>query len=230
MKIYRQSLLLGLLLVLILIYFSASFLYDSKFAVYVKPLIIPCFCLYLYFERNEKLSKKYFLFVLFFYLGETALLFMDNLPFLYKTSMFFYLLSYLCLINLAYPFVKSLNLLSEIKIYELIIFSLIISVLVFVLNVIFDSETGLFLNTIIVINAISAIFLMIVSFLYLKETFNNKSINFFFGAFCIFFSDIISALNFYYLEDFKLNFLERILHFLGFYLVYLFSLNKTVKE
>ena len=227
---YKKNISLGLLLVLILIYFSASFLYDYKLAVYVKPLIIPSFCLFVYFERKQKLPKKYFLFVLFFYLGETALIFMDILPFLYKTSMFFYLLSYLCIINLAYPFVKSLNLLNEIRIYELIIFSLIISVLVFVLNVIFELETNLFLNIIIVLNAVSAILLMIVSFLYLKEMFDNKSINFFLGAFCIFFSDVISALNFYYLEDFKLNFLERIMHFLGFYFIYLFSINKPVKE
>ena len=224
---YFKKLSFGILL---LAYFSASFLYDSKYVVFIKPLIIPCFCLFFYSKNKQTLPKKYLLFVLFFYLGETGLIFMDNLPFLYKTSMVFYSLSYLCLINLAYPFVKSLNLLTEIRIYELIIFSLIISVLVFVLTIVFDYETNLFLNIIIVLNAVFAITLIIISFLYLKETFNKKSISFFFGVFCIFLSDIISALNFYYLEDFKLNFLERMMHFLGFYFIYLFAINKPVKE
>lgn len=225
-----KNLLIVILLMLLITYFSASFLYESKYVVFIKPLIIPSFCLFVCFGNKQIFPKKYLLFVLFFYLGETALLFMDKIHFLYTTSMFFKLLSYLFLINLVYPFVKSLNLLNEIKIHELIIFSIIISILVLMLNMIFNFETDFFLNTIIVLNAILSIFLIIISFLYLKETFNDKSVYFFLGTFCIFCSDVMSALNFYYLEDFILNLSERILHFLGFYLIYLFTINKSVKE
>ena len=227
---YFKKSLLFLLLALLLTYFSASFLYDSNYVIYIKPLIIPFFCLHIYFERNYKFSKKYFLFVLFFYLGETSLLLMDKLNIFYSISMFCYLLSYLTLISLVYPFVKSLSILNEIKIHELFIFSLVTGILIFVLSVVYNYETDIFLNTVIFLNAISSIFLIIICFLYLKETFNDKSVYFFLGAFCIFCSDVMSALNFYYLQDFILNFLERILHFLGFYLIYLFIISKPVND
>uniref|UniRef100_UPI00374D0B1F hypothetical protein n=1 Tax=Flavobacterium sp. TaxID=239 RepID=UPI00374D0B1F len=69
-----KNLFLGILSAVLIIYFSASFLYDPKYVFFVKPLIIPFFLLFIYLENKYQLSKKYLFFVLFFYLGETTLL------------------------------------------------------------------------------------------------------------------------------------------------------------
>ncbi|WP_310555440.1 hypothetical protein [Flavobacterium sp.] len=221
-----KNVFLGISILFVLIYFSASILYDTKYVVYIKPVIIPAFICYAFCAFKERLNSHYLIFVFFFYAGEIGILFMEQSPIMYKFGLLFYFFSYLSLINLAYPYIKFVNLIKEIKLYSFFIFLLLTVLLVFILKIIFDSEIDFYLNTIIVLNALSAIFLVVTAFILLQEIFNRKTVYYFFGVFCIFFSDVISAVNFYLLDDFYLNLLERVLHFSGFFLFYLFIIQK----
>lgn len=66
--------------------------------------------------------------------------------------------------------------------------------------------------------------LIITSVVYLSSKNNKKAVLYFFGSISIIFSDIFSALAVYYLDYFALSYIERILHFFGFLLIYLFMI------
>lgn len=225
-----KNLLIGFLVILLLTYFSASFLYDPKWVIFVKPFIIPTFFSIIYFYSKLPISKNYLYFILFFYLSELSLLFMDNYSFLYHIGLLFSFISYLFLISLSYIYIKALDLLYEIKPYELFVFTLTIGVLIYLLNLIFEVEQDMLIFIMVILNSISAISLIVVAFLFIKEVFNKKSGYYFFGVMTIFFSDLMSAFNVYFLDDFMLNLMERFLHFLGFYLIYLFFIKKNIKN
>ena len=222
-----KNIFLGITILLLLIYFSASFLYDQKYVLFIKPLIIPCFFGYAYHELKSKINQKYVFFILFFYVGESCILYMNWYTFLYPLGLLCYFFSYLCLVLLVLPYINTSSLIRQIGIYPVFTFLLIISLLIFLLDIIFDSETIIFLNLLIVLNALSAILLSVIAFIYLQHYFFRKSIFYFFGSFSIFFSDILSALEVYYLENIVLNITERFLHFFGFYLIYLFYIENS---
>ena len=225
-----KNLLIGLLIILLLTYFSASFLYDPRWAIFVKPFIIPTFFSIIFFYSKLPISQNYLYFILFFYSSELSLLFIDNYSFLYHIALLFSFVSYLFLINLSYIYIKALDLLYQIKPYELFVFTLTIGVLIYLLNLIFEVEQDIFIFILVILNAISAISLFVVAFLFIKEVFNKKSGYYFFGVMAIFFSDLMSAFNVYFIDDFVLNLMERFLHFLGFYLIYLFFIEKNIKN
>lgn len=225
-----KNLFLGLSIVILLVYFSASFLYDQHYVLYIKPLIIPIFLTYAFIASNYQLSLRYIAFVLLFYLGDATLLYMEVYPSLYIVGLLFYFFAYIFLLFLVLPFINSTSILKEIRPYSLFTFILIVCLLVFILDIIFDSESDIILHLVIVLNAISAILLAIFAFIYIKQLFFRKSILYFFGSFTLFFSDVLSALQVYYLEDFIINFIQRIFHFLGFYLIYLFYIENAVKK
>ena len=218
-----KIILFTLLNVALIIYFGASYLYDAKYVIYTKPAIIPIFMLYAFAKNRGKLSQNYSFFVAFFYLGETFLLHHESQPILYVLALTFYFLSYLTIAILAFPYLKNLKLLNYVKTNTIFIFILICCFLGIVISIIFKNISIIYLNLIILLNAIAALILIITALIYLRIEFTKKSIYYFFGSFSIFFSDTISALIVYFLDDIVLNFTERILHFLGFFLIYLFQ-------
>ena len=223
-----KKLFLALSIFFLLLYFSASFLYHEKYVLYIKPLILPFFTAYIFLANHFKINVRYLLFIIFFYLGDCCILYIYKFPVVYELGLICYFFSYLSLLFLVLPFINSFSVLNEIRIYSIFTFFLIVSILVFLLDVIFDTKTEIFLTIIIVFDAIAAILLTFFAFIYLKQLFFKKSILFFFGSFSLFFSDVMSALQVYFVEDFLMNFIERILHFLGFYLIYLFYVEKHV--
>jgi hypothetical protein len=50
---------------------------------------------------------------------------------------------------------------------------------------------------------------------------------YFLGGISLILSDVFSAINVYYLDILEINLLEVILHFVGFYLIYLFIIEKA---
>ncbi len=224
-----KKIYLGIAIFTLILYFCASFLYDAEYVLYIKPFIIPCFLNYVLLSSNFKVSKRFLAFVLFFYLGDCCILYMNISNILYSLGLFFYFLSYLSMVFLVLPFIRTKSIIYEIKPYSIFTFFLIVLILAFVILIIFDQEINLILNFVIILNAFSALLLAIFAFIYLQQNFCKKSIFYFFGGFTIFFSDILSALQVYYLESFGINFVERILHFLGFYLIYLFYIENSSK-
>ena len=221
-----KNLFLGLFITTLTIYFGAAFFYDPKFVLYIKPLIIPFFFLFSIFHKKINFSLEYLIFVLFFYLGENCILFMEKIPDLFKMGLIFYLGSYMFLIWMSLPYLKKLNFRNVLKGYTVLVVLLNGCFLILIMYIVTKSLNNNLLNCIVLLNAVSAIILSICSVLYLSTQFNQKSVFYFFGAFSIILSDVFSALVTYYLQDFKLNFIERFLHFAGFVLIYLFYIEK----
>jgi hypothetical protein len=222
-----KKLFLGLLIILLLIYFSATILYNPKYVLYIKPLIIPSFIIFAILNKKQSLTKEYLFFVLFFYLGETFMLLCDKNIIFLRVALLSYFTSYMALINLAYPFVKSVNLIKMVRTYNMFIVLLYCFFLFIVLSIIFDSVNDKYVTIIVVFNAISALILTITAFFFLGTQHNKKSSLYFFGALSIVLSDIYSSMVNYYLDNFILNFIERLLHFTGFFLIYLFTIEKS---
>jgi len=229
-KLSMKNTILVLLCFLIAVYFSSSYLYDSKWIVCIKPIIIPLFVCYAYIENKRIFSYKYILFVLFFYCSETLMVFSVTHEILVRYSLVFSFFTYLSLINIVFEVVKNSNFQKIIKGYNLFVVLLNAFFLVLVVLILI-STLDKYTNYVVVLNAFSAILLAITAIIYLSALNSKKSIIYFFGAFAIILSDIFAALVFYYLEDEILNLADRILHFVGFFMIYLFVLeNKKVNE
>jgi hypothetical protein len=214
---------------LLLLYFGASFLYDPKYVIFIKPLIIPLFILYICFDSKLILNKGYYYFVAFFYLGETAMLFLEYSNFFMRTALLLYLFSYLSLVLIAFPFIKHTNFKKTLRGYTLFVVLLNSFFLVLIVFILIEAIPDEFVDFLVLLNALVALMLIITSVLYLCAKNNKKAVLFFFGSISIVFSDIFAALSVYYLDYFALNYIERILHFFGFLLIYLFIIeNKKI--
>jgi hypothetical protein len=209
------------------LYFSAIFfLPGSKVPFYVKPLCIPIFLVYLYLKNGFSFPKKYYLFVLFFYLGQLFMLFSDYSNTILQLALVFYVLSYLALANLS---LDKISMIYFKKIFTGATFLVILLNAFFLLltvYIIFQNTSNTITNYIAIVNAISAILVMVCSVVYLSIDMSRKSFYYFLGAIILIVSDVFSALNFYYLYVFVLNVLELLLHFAGFYFIYLFMNEK----
>jgi hypothetical protein len=221
-KISNNEFLIAIPLTLLLSYFCADILFDPKYVVYIKPFIIPTFILYVYKSNKKRLSVNYILFVSFFYVNETLLLYWEDSVPLYKTALIASFFSYLALINLGYSSLKSKTLFTLPKGYSLFILILNCIFLIAVLYIVTTAINDFVLTVIIIINAIVAVFLGATAVIYLGKFGNTQAYLYFFGAFALIFNDIFAAIGSYLIDNIVLNTLDRILHFTAFFIIYFF--------
>ncbi len=225
-----KKLLLIFPIALLIAYFGAAIFYEPKYIFFIKPFIIPSFMVYAILANYKKLNLKFYLFVLFLYIGEIIMLFgYQYIPAL-RIGLLSYLLCYISLILLASEFVKKNQILSVFKGFTLFVFVLNCIFLVAILYILIISIDDVLTNFIIVLNTISAVVLAIVAVLYLSNDNKSKAFLFFFGACALIINDIFSALESYYLESMVLNTIERLLHFAAFYLIYLSVIQDNYTE
>lgn len=223
-----EKIILVLLLLLVAAYFcSIFFLPGTKVVFYLKPLFIPIFLLYAILKNGFVFPKSYFLFVLFFYIGQTLMLFCDNSGIFLQFALIFYALFYSALINLALPEIRGRYLKKIFTGLTAFVISLNAFFLFLIVYIMFETTTDTITNFIAIANAIAALILMICAVIYMSIDASKKSFLYFIGAMTLILSDVFSAINAYYLYVFTLNILELILHFFGFYLIYLFILEKV---
>jgi hypothetical protein len=228
-NINNKRFLLLLPIAVLVVYFCAGIFFDPSYVVYIKPFIIPTFMVYAVSLGKKKLSLNYILFVIFFYINETLILFWnDSIP-LFRTALLASFFSYLTLISLGYYSIKSKTLFSVPKGFSLFILILNCIFLVAVLYILTTAVTDYILNIIIILNAIIAVFLGATAVTYLGRFGDSKAYFYFFGAFALIFNDIFAAIGVYFVENIVLNTIDRVLHFIAFYFIYLFILQATKK-
>ncbi len=220
-----KKLLLIFPILFLLVYFGAGIFYDAKLTIFIKPLIVPSFMVYAMVNHCEKISLNFYLFALFFYIGETFILVDYKNVTIMRFALLSYLFCYISLIVLANDFVLKIKLFKLLNGLTLIIFIINVFFLGCILYLILISVQDFLTNIIIILNAISALFLGIVAVLILGESNKIKSYLYFFGSFALIFNDVFSALETYYLESVILNTIDRILHFLAFGLIYQYSVH-----
>lgn len=228
-NINNKRFLLVLPITLLMVYFGAGIFFDSSYVVYIKPLIIPTFMVYVVNTSRKKLSFNYLLFVALFYASETLILFWEDSVTLYMTALVCSFFSYLALINLGYNAIKSKALFAVPKGFSLFILLLNCIFLAAVLYILTIAITNYILNIIIVLNATIAVFLGATAVTYLGKFGDNKACLYFFGSFALIFNDIFAAIGIYFVENIVLNAIDRVLHFIAFYFIYRFILQLTKK-
>lgn len=223
-----KDFLLVLLLTLLTAYYCAGLFFDPHYIVFIKPCIIPIFLVYVFTTNRKSLSLNYLVFVVFFYMNETFLLFWEDSLLIYKMSLIASFFTYLALISLGYKALKSSYLFKLPKGFSLFILILNCIFLLTILYLLTIDIHDYVLNIIIVSNAVIAVFLGSTAVIYLGKFGDRKAYFYFFGAFSLIFNDIFAAIGTYYIDNVILNTLDRVLHFTAFYLVYLFF-NKQKK-
>ena len=223
-----EKIILLVLLILLATYFGVLFfLPSSNYAFYIKPLLIPVFLVYTVINQEFVFSKRYLFFAFLFYTGHILMLFSDYSNMILQLALVFYLMFYFALINLPLALIKKTNYKKIFTLTTILIFLINAIFLSLIVYVIFESTTDTIINFLSVFNAIFALILIITAVVYLSIDANKKSIFYFFGAISIILSDVFAALNVYYFNSFGLNMLDLILQLVGFYLIYLFSIEKV---
>ena len=217
-----KKLILIFPVIFLIIYFGADVFYEAKYVCFIKPLIIPSFMIYAIVSNFKRLTINFYLFALFFYIGEIMVLFwFDYVP-LMRYALISYFLCYLSLVYCVTRYFEKIKVIEIFKGYTLFVFILNIIFFSSILYIIVDVINDFITNIIVSFNTISAIILLICSVLYLSFDGTKKSYLFFFGTIAKIMNDVFSALEAYYLESSTLNILDRILHFAAFGLFYMF--------
>ena len=99
-----------------------------------------------------------------------------------------------------------------------------------IVYIMFETTTDTITNFIAILNAIAALILMICAVVYLSVDGSKKSLLYFLGAITLILSDVFSAINVYYIYVFTLNIIDLMLHFVGFYFIYLFIIEKVKQD
>ena len=134
---------------------------------------------------------------------------------------------YLSLINLGYKSIKNKNLYTFPKGFTLFILSLNCILLALIVYILISAIGDFYLNVILIFNAIVAVLLGVTAVLYLGKITNKKSYYYFFGAFALIFNDIFAAIVTYFMNNFVLNTIDRVLHFASFILIFLFVIENN---
>lgn len=224
-----KKLLLIFPITFLVAYFCAGILYDAKYVIYVKPFIVPSFIIYALVNNYNKLTLNYFLYVLFFYINEVLLLFWIESIILFRIALIASFFCYLSLINLGYVSLKNKNLYIIPKGFTLFILILNCVFLASILYILISAIGDIYLNIILIFNAIVAVILGVTAVLYLGKFTDRKSYYYFFGSFALIFNDIFAAVVTYFIDNPLLNTLDRLLHFASFVLIYLFIIKDKKK-
>lgn len=223
--------ILALLLLLVASYFySIFFLPGAKIVFYIKPLFIPLFLLYAILKNGFVFPKSYLFFVLFFYCGELLMLYSDHSNLLLQLALVFYALFYFALINLSVPLLSGAHFKKIMNGLTAVVILLNAFFLFLIVYIMFETTTDTITNFIAILNAIAALILMICAVVYLSLDASRKSYLYFLGSITLILSDVFSAITVYYIYIFTLNIIELILHFVGFYFIYLFIIEKVKQD
>lgn len=216
-----------LLLLLAAYFYSIFYLTGTNYTFYIKPLFVPVFLGYAFLKHGYNFPKSYLIFVFLFYLGQTFMLFCDSSKTVLQLALVFHILFYFALINLSWPLIRETHFKKIFTLLTSIVILLNAFFLCMIVYLIFKATTDSVTNIITVLNAILALLLLMTAVAYLSIDANKKSMLYFFGTISLIFSDVFSALNVYYFNIFQLNLLDLLLHFVGFYLIFLFIIEKS---
>ena len=214
---------------LIVIYFCTGIFFDPKDVIYIKPFIVPSFIIYALANNYNNFTTNYSIYVLFFYINEILLLFWIDSIELFRVALIASFFCYLSLINLGYKSIKNKNLYTFPKGFTLFILLLNCVFLASILYILISAIGDIYLNIILIFNAIAAVILGVTAVLYLGKFTGRKSYYYFFGSFALIFNDIFAAIVTYFIDNNFLNTLDRLLHFTSFVLIYLFIIKDKKK-
>lgn len=195
-----------------------------------KTLFIPFF-LIMYFIKNKTLSLTFISFLVFSFFGDCSALFFayDSVT---NTSNIMYLLSYISLIVMSISKFKLADIDKVVGLYLLMILLINGYFLLTICNILSALITDGTEMILFGAKSMTLVFLVFISFaVYLgKQT--KTSILFLVMAICFAFSDILNYITHYYIYDWSILMIDRLLHITGVFFAFKYSIeaSKIPKE
>lgn len=222
-----NKLLLIFPIALFLIYFGAGIFYDANYVIYIKPFILPSFMMYAAITQAAKMTFQFYFFILFFYVGEMLILFGSDVLLPLQIALICKFFCYVMLIFLHKEVVSRNTIITIFNGFTLIIFLLNCILFFAIVLILMDLIENNVTDIIIVFNAIAAAILGVIAALYLSRDSKFKVFLYFFGSYALILSDVLAALESYYFKSIVLNTADRLLHFLAFYLIYMYCIQEN---
>ncbi|MEN3322447.1 hypothetical protein VP395_01790 [Mariniflexile soesokkakense] len=225
-KFTFNTVFLGALILLIALNVVGALIEDALVMKTVMPLFIPVYLIF-FFIRYTSLGIAFISFLLFSFLGDIApMLFSEDA--LIEGSSVLYILSYICLIVMVAPKFKVLEFDKLIGVYLLVVFVISLYFLFTIysmLKVIIPNSTEVHLYG---VKSITLIILTFVSFgVYLNRQ-TKQSVLFLTAVVFFGLSVILSYINLYYVYNWSLELLKRILYALALYVMFKYVMSREV--
>jgi hypothetical protein len=226
---YPAKVLLALVLLLIL-NIIATYSENPLLLNASKIIFIPIILL-LFFIKHKTLSLIFIGFLLFSFFGDSASWFLPNTN-VANGSNIFYLLSYLILIAIGLPYFKPGKVDKIVGIYLLVILAInayfLFTICGILKNLITDGTEMLLFGA----KSMALMFLVFISFAVYLSTQTKSSILFLIMAICFAFSDALNYVASYYIYDWSILMMDRVLHIAGllFAFKYIVEAHKIAKN
>lgn len=223
-----KTVFLFALILLMAVNVIGVFMENTLIMKIVMSLFVPVFLIF-FFIKNKSLGIAFISFLLFSFLGDTtSMFFLDDV--LIETSSVFYILSYLYLLIIVVPKFKFFEVNALVGTYLIVVFSIAVYFLYItysILNVVVPNQTEVSLF------GIKSLALIILTFVSLGVYLNTQTkLSVLFLTAVIFFglSVMISYVNLYYLNNWSLQLLHRILYATALYMIFKYIMNNEVVD
>ncbi|GAA0871268.1 hypothetical protein GCM10009117_04140 [Gangjinia marincola] len=221
-----KKVVLALLIISFVGYFSCGILIPSENYLFFKPWITPLIFIYFYTPKHYNFTIHFLLLFIFIYIGELCFS-LYNIAYFTEVGVVAYFFSYSILAYLGLSRLKTSIYQGFTTVYLILVF-LISAVYLYKLVVIIqdDDQTSLFTEYFVYLNALAALTLIVVAGRYIYQYNDLKSILYFLIALGFIMSDVISAIVTYYYNSFTLNLFDRIFHYLAVFLIYFYMISE----
>lgn len=213
------------LLLLFGLNFIAAYSENPLLLNVTQVIIIPS-VLMIFYVKHKTLSSIFIAFLLFSFLGDSTSWFLPNNS-AANGSNILYSLSYLALIAMGIPYLKPTNIDKIVGIYLLLILSINSYFLYTICNMlrsfIADGTEMILFGA----KSMALLILVFISFAVYLSAQTKASILFLIMAICFVFSDILNYVTHYYIYNWSILMLDRLLHITGLFFAFKFMVEET---
>lgn len=221
---YPAIIFLALFLLFILIFIAAYS--ENLLLLNASQVIFIPFILMIFFVKHKTLSLVFIAFLLFSFFGDSTPWFLPN-DAVANGANIMYLLSYLTLIAMAIPHFKPSKIDKVVGIYLLLILSIngyfLFTICDMLRSLITDSTEMILFGT----KSMALLILVFISFTIYLSTQTKESILFLIMAICFAFSDALNYVTHYYIYNWSILMMDRLLHITGLFFAFKFMVEET---
>ena len=178
-----------------------------------KPLFIPVFVAF-YFSKCDYINWYLISFLSFSFLADVTSVFYNNIEILHYSNLF-YLISYASLLGLVLTKFNGIRFDNFLNVYLLVVFVINTYLLYQLYTVLDDIIKDPVMVIFFVLHTVTLIILSLVSFAVYLNSDSKSSILFLVMSLCLIFSEVLFYIKSYYIYDWTLVLIERLLYGAG---------------
>lgn len=221
---YPAMIFLALLLLFVL-NFSAAYSENPLLINVAQTIIIPCVLL-IFYVRHKTISVLFIAFLLFSFLGDSTFWFLPHYSAAIGSNIL-YSLSYLALIAMGIPYFKPTKIDKVVGVYLFFILCINGYFLYTLCNLLGSFITDGTEMILFGAKSMTLLILVFISFAVYLSAQTKASILFLLMAICFAFSDILNYVTHYYIYNWSILMLDRLLHIIGLFFAFKFMVEDT---